>query len=259
MKRTIALGALLVCLAGAAHALDRDAQIRRLTLLQPEAVRLALDDMAARWPQRCGATDRSWCGTLGARRDALLQRLKAGDAAAGAEADALLGQVRTALLANPLLDADRLLVVRRGANNLALPQNWQQQRDVNRKGLTNEIAVLTGLRGTPAFQTVFQAEPGTFVGDLQLHWDARRLMFTGENAKRLHRVYELDVTAPERGAKELPLIPDDDVTTTRAAGSRTTRCSFSPTPPLSACPAWSAPPTSPASTAGIRPTAASAA
>ena len=210
MKRIVVFWALTAALSGA-RAADRDAQIRQLELLQPEAVSLALEDMAARWPQRCGAQDRSWCGALGARRAALLPRLKAGDAAAGAEASALLGQVRSALLANPLLDMDRLLVVRRGANNLALPQNWQQQRDVNRKGLTNEIAVLAGLRGEPAFETLYRAEPGTFVGDLQLHWDARRLMFTGENAQRLHRVYELDTAAPGRGARELPLIPDSDV------------------------------------------------
>jgi formylglycine-generating enzyme required for sulfatase activity len=202
----------LLALAGAAlaaHA-ERDALARRLARLQPEAVRLALEDQAARWPQRCGGQDRSWCDTLAPRRDALLHRLNAGDAAALKEADALLHQVRTALLATPLLDADRLLVVRRCASNLALPQNWQQQRDVNRKGLTNEIAVLTHLRGEPTLQTLRKAEPDTFIGDLQLHCDARRLMFTGENSKRLHRVYELDLEAPER-ARKLPLIPDADV------------------------------------------------
>ena len=183
---------------------------QRLERIQPEAVRLALDDMAARWPQACGASDRAWCDALAQRREALLKRLDANDPQAEAEARALLGQVRAALLANPLLDADRLLVVRRGANNLALPQNWQQQRDVDRAGLTNEIAVLSHLRGAPSVQTLRKAAPNTFIGDLQLHWDARRLMFTGENEKRLHRVYELDLASPDR-ATELPLIPDEDV------------------------------------------------
>ena len=194
----------------AAAAPARDAVRQQLARVQPEGVRLALEDMAARWPQACGAGDRAWCATLGDRRDALLKRLDADEEPADAEARALLLQIRSALLANPLLDADRLLLVRRGANNLALPQNWQQQRDVSRKALTNEIAVLTRLRGEPAVQTLLKAAPETFVGDLQLHWDARRLMFTGENGQRLHRVYELDLAAPER-ARELPLIPDDDV------------------------------------------------
>ena len=123
----------------AAAAPERDAVRQQLARVQPEGVRLALEDMAARWPQACGAGDRTWCATLGERRDALLKRLDADEGPAEAEARALLLQVRSALLANPLLDADRLLLVRRGANNLALPQNWQQQRDVSRKALTNEI------------------------------------------------------------------------------------------------------------------------
>lgn len=201
-------GLLLTGLSAAAQ--DRDALRRQLALIRPEAVTLALDDMAARWPDRCGRANRAWCAGLATRRDALAQRLDAGDRAAEAEARDLLRQLRSALLANPLLDMDRLLVVRRGANNLALPQNWQQQRDVNRTGLTNEIVVLTNLRGAPAVRTLRAAAPGTFIGDLQLHWDARRLMFTAENGQRLHRVYELDVDAPER-VTELPLIPDGDV------------------------------------------------
>jgi len=183
---------------------------RCLARIDPGAVRLALEDMAARWPDRCGPTNRAWCAALGEQRDALLRRLDARDPVAVAEADTLVRQVRDALLANPLLDAGRFLLVRRGANNLALPQNWQQQRDVKRKGLTNEIAVLTDLRGAPVLTPLHRAEPGTYVGDLQLHWDARRLMFTGENGKGLHRVYELDLAAPSH-PKMFPFIPDDDV------------------------------------------------
>ena len=210
MIRELTILTALLCLAFPVKALDRDTLRRQLTLLQPDAVRLALEDMAVRWPQSCTKADGAWCAELGPRRDALLKRLEAGEMPAEAEAHALLQRVRSALLANPLLDVDQLLIVRRGANNLALPQNWQQQRDVNRKGLTNEIASLTRLRNEPLLQILHRAAPGTYVGDLQLHWDARRLMFTGENDKRLHRVYELDLAAPER-VTEFPFIPDDDV------------------------------------------------
>jgi len=210
MKREFAWLISFLCLVFPAMAQNRDALRRQLALVQPEAVRLALDDMAARWPTACGKTDRVWCDGLGQRRDALLKRLDAGEVPAETEALALLRQVRSALLANPLLTVDRLLIVRRGANNLALPQNWQQPRDVNRKGLVNEIAVMTHLRGDPVVRTLRKAAPDTYIGDLQLHWDARRLMFTGESDKRLHRVYELDVETPER-VTEFPFIPDDDV------------------------------------------------
>jgi len=183
---------------------------RQLTLIQPVAVRLALDDMEKSWPGKCTGPGDAWCATLKERRDSLLKRLAANDPSAETEARALLQELRAALLANPLLDMDRLLLVRRGANNLALPQNWQQQREVSSRGLTNEIAVLTGLRGDPAIQTLCKAAPDSFIGDLKLHWEGRRLMFTGENPQGVHRVYELDVESPGK-IRELPLIPDADV------------------------------------------------
>jgi len=204
---------LLITLAGLVLSVRAQEQAdlrRQLALIQPEAVQLVLYDMATRWPQTCGKMDRAWAATLEERRADLLKRLDAHEAPSEAETRTLLKQVRTALLANPLLDFDRLLIVRRGANNLALPQNWQQQRDVKRQGLTNEIAVMTDLRDGPTIKPLHKAPPGTYIGDLQLHWDARRLMFTGENQAGLHRVYELDIRKPEL-VKEFPFIPDSDV------------------------------------------------
>jgi len=209
-KRNLVLLSIVFSGLSLCAAPERERLRRQLARMRPEAVQLALDDMAARWPQAFPQTGRAWCDDLGARRDALAKRLDADDPAAEAEAAELVRQVRSALLANPLLDADQLLVVRRGGNNLGLPQNWQQQRDVNRTGMTNEIAVMTRLRGEPVLRPLYKGSPGTYVGDLQLHWDARRLMFTGENDKRLHRVCELDIEAPGR-VTGLPLIPDDDV------------------------------------------------
>ena len=210
MKRELACLISFLSVVAPVVAQDREALRRQLALVQPEAVNLALDDMSVRWPLACVKNGHALRDGLGQKRDALLKRLDAGDAPAEAESRVLLRQVRSALLANPLLDCDRLLFVRRTANNLGLPQNWQQARDLNHSGLTNEIAVMSHLRGDPVIQTLFLPAPNTFAGDLQLHWDARRLMFTGQNAKGPHRVYELDVEAPDKIA-ELPLIPDDDV------------------------------------------------
>ncbi len=183
---------------------------RQLSLFQPAALRLALDDMHRRWPKESPKPDPAWCDTLAARGDGLLKRLATDDPAALKEAQVLLKEIRSALLANPLLKDKNLLIIRRGANNLALPQNWQQQREINRKGLINEIATLSGMCGTPEIKTLCTAKPGNFIGDLNLHWDGQRLMFTGQNAGGLHRVYELNVEQPEK-IKEFPLIPDDDI------------------------------------------------
>ncbi|NLG00896.1 MAG: hypothetical protein GX565_12210, partial [Lentisphaerae bacterium] len=67
MKHALLLLSMLPLFSSpAAQPVLRPAETRRqLARIQPEAVRLALEDMAARWPQRCGQTDRAWCATLG--------------------------------------------------------------------------------------------------------------------------------------------------------------------------------------------------
>ena len=211
-KSAMLIAFLLVLLSGAARAGVPETR-RQLALISPTAVSDALSDMAQRWPERCGATaSPAWLATLQADRDALLKRLDAGDATAVPACDALIGRVRTALLALPLLDADRLLAVRRGANNLALPTNWNNHREASREGLVNQIVTLSGLRATPQLATVWQPpHASSYAGDLQLHFDARRLMFTSNSAKGSYRVYELDLDKPAESLREIAQIPDDDV------------------------------------------------
>jgi len=53
---------------------------------------------------------------------------------------------REALLANPLLDFDRLLLVKRGVKRLGLPANWQSNSSLPRTGYDNQIATLSPVR-----------------------------------------------------------------------------------------------------------------
>ena len=46
-------------------------------------------------------------------------------------------------LANPLLDFDRLLLVRRSEGNLGLPQNWQSNCVLPTRGFDDEIDILS--------------------------------------------------------------------------------------------------------------------
>ncbi len=206
------IACLLIVVTGAAVAGVTETR-RRVALISPPAVAGALRDMAQLWPERCGdSAAPAWLATLPDDRAALLKRLDAGEAPAAAEGDALVARVRSALLALPLLDADRLLAVRRSANNLALPTNWNNLRETSRKGLTNQIVTLTALRGAPQLSAVWQPpRAADYAGDLQLHWDARRLMFTSNNARGNYRVYELDLARPSEPAREITQIPDDDV------------------------------------------------
>ncbi|MCX7005736.1 MAG: hypothetical protein NTY53_00500, partial [Kiritimatiellaeota bacterium] len=51
-----------------------------------------------------------------------------------------------ALLANPLLDFEKLLLIKRGANKLGLPQNYTGNSTLEPAGYDNEIAVLSSVR-----------------------------------------------------------------------------------------------------------------
>ena len=85
----------------------------------------------------------------------LLTRL---DSLDGDDTQGLLALQREALLANPLLDFDKLLLVRRSANN-ALPPNWKGNTGLNKTGHSNEIAVLSGL-DNGELQTLYKPEGG---------------------------------------------------------------------------------------------------
>lgn len=207
------LHGVLLTLAACAALGDAADTRRHVALINPSALADALRDMAQRWPDRCGASSSPvWLAALQTDREALLKRLDAHDASAVPEAEALVARVRAALLALPLLDADRLLAIRRGANNLALPTNWDNLRGVSRKDLSNQIVAVSSLRAGPQVTTVWQpANAAAYAGDLCLHGDARRLMFTSNNAKGQYRVYALDLACPGQPARELTQVPDGDV------------------------------------------------
>ncbi|HUT35687.1 MAG TPA: SUMF1/EgtB/PvdO family nonheme iron enzyme [Planctomycetota bacterium] len=139
------------------------------------------------------------------RLDALEKSASADDKAADPERKAKLVEEfeslkREALLANPLLSFDKLLVVRRSARNLALPANWQGNSCLPRSGLDNEIAILSlravGGASLPRVQTLYKPEGGRFVGDVDLHFDADRLLFSSLDAKNKWQVFEMTLKPP---------------------------------------------------------------
>jgi len=98
---------------------------------------------------------------------------------------------REALLANPLLDFDELLLIKR-RGNLGLPHNWQGNC-VMRGGFDNEIAKLSPVRPGGELTTVYRPEKGVFVGDVDLHWDAQRMLFSMRGENNRYQVFEIGV------------------------------------------------------------------
>ncbi|MBL7043590.1 MAG: SUMF1/EgtB/PvdO family nonheme iron enzyme [Pirellulaceae bacterium] len=112
-----------------------------------------------------------------------------------------------ALLANPLLDFDRLLLIKR-RGNLGLPQNWQGNC-VMRGGFDNEIAVLSPVRPHGELSTLYRPESSRFVGDVELHWDAERLLFSMPVENKRYEIFEIG--ADGAGLRQVtPSEPDID-------------------------------------------------
>ena len=117
-----------------------------------------------------------------------------------------------ALLANPLMDFDKLLLIRRSPGQLALPQNWQGNCALPRGDIGNEIAVLSPVRPNGALTTLHKPDGGRFVGDMDLHFNGDRLLFSMPDNKERFQVWEIktDGTALRQITKSEPDVDNYD-------------------------------------------------
>lgn len=102
---------------------------------------------------------------------------------------------REVALSNPLLDFDRLLLVRRSRNGpgLGLPQNWQSNCVLPRTGFNDDIAVLSPVRSEGTLATLYRPAGPHFVGDVDLHFDAGRMLFSSIGSHSRWHVFEINV------------------------------------------------------------------
>ncbi len=162
-----------------------------------EDLALALRDLVATFGERY---------PKGAEFLTRLEALARDKNATDAQIEALRSE---ALLANPLLAFGKLLVVVRGEGQLGLPANWQANSDLPMTGYDNRIAALSPLGPEGELATVYQPEGGRFVGDVDLDWDARKILFSMPGANGRWQVCELGL---QGGAvRELALITEPDV------------------------------------------------
>ena len=122
-----------------------------------------------------------------------------------AEAVRLVENYRKAMLANPILDFGELLCIRRNIANPGsafggrqcgfLGLNAHNHWDMNRTGYDNDIVVVSDLRGTPKFRTLYKPQDTSVVRDLDLDFDASRILFTSyRGTNNLFGVYEIPVS-----------------------------------------------------------------
>lgn len=128
---------------------------------------------------------------------------------------------REILMANPLLDIDKIVVTKYDIGKSARyvmapalgtqPNNWSNQYSASRGGFRASIVELSNLRGDKLKERViYKPKDDAPVTDVHMHWDANRMLFTSVDSARRWHVFEVNTDGT--GAKNLTAaIPEADV------------------------------------------------
>ncbi|NQU24884.1 MAG: hypothetical protein HQ567_26675 [Candidatus Nealsonbacteria bacterium] len=205
-----------------------------------QSLRLAIQDLIDTFGARYGS-GAEFLGRLESLRSAeQLQQLR-----------------RDALLANPLLDFDKLILLKRKRGQLGLPVNHKCNSGIARTGYDNEIATLSlrkvvsgewgvgrhNANGSPYsslpthhyLRTLFRPKGTEFVGEIDLHFDADRLLFTMPNG-RTWQIHEIRTDGS--GLRQLSRGEHPDVDNFDACYLPDGRIVFASTASYHAVPCW---------------------
>lgn len=160
----------------------------RLKWVNPTALKLAMNDLRSQPGYDYERMLKEW-EYIATHLEKVNSQISGADSlSALPKAEILLQKQRHILLSNPLLDMDRILVTRftlgekarrRMADALCLPpSNYMGLMDLAHTGYDAEICELSKLRGEQLQKrTIFKPKTNTGIADVQLHWDANRLLF----------------------------------------------------------------------------------
>ena len=98
-------------------------------------------------------------------------------------------QRQALVIDNPYVDFREILAVRRDSKTLGLPQNWQGNTSLKPR-MDNEL-IRFDVKGDAAPTTVYKPAEPWFVGDVNLHFDADRLLFSSIGNNKRWQVFEL--------------------------------------------------------------------
>ncbi len=146
--------------------------------------------------------------------------LTSGEPSAVKGAERILELANEILLSNPALDFDKVLLSKyelgeKPARKLMAPalgtqpSNWTNQMSSGRKGFKAQIVEISNLRGERSTRELYRPTNGSSVADLQLHWDADRILFSMVNDKGMWGVFQANLDGS--GVHEVIDIPEKDV------------------------------------------------
>ena len=152
------------------------------------------------------------CGALERRGADWTQTVSADDLSAEKKREAVELTLDTVRLysetarSNPLLDFDKILFIRRKATHLGLPQNYESNSALPVNAFDDRLMTLQlsddgKISDTPKISTLFAPDYKTFLGDLDLHFDAEKILASSLDRERRWNVFEIDLNKAAAGAK----------------------------------------------------------
>ena len=183
-----------------------------------KAVRLAVRDLAENFPGKYpnGEDYLRRLDQYQNELDQLPATARPGDSVSAEKAAEILAFRRKVLLENPLLDIDRVMLIKRKpvgdahrpkgkgkglGEFLGLPRqsSWQQDNIPKFDGWENQIAVLSNLGDKARLRTLFKPATPLLVGDVELNFDADKILFSmpiasASGEKLCLQVFEVDAS-----------------------------------------------------------------
>ncbi len=190
------------------------AGLAALDLIDTAAMRRAIDDLSAEFPAKFMSHQQAIARLAGIakRKAAIRVALTQGDEAALEDVAKLQAEQRDLLLKNPLIDFERLLIVKRSARSprLGLPQNWQSNCVLPRSGFDDAIAFLDVRQPDAKLKRLYKPKKGSyFVGDVDLHFDGDRLLFSSIGSHNRWQIFEIGIDG--KGLRQVTPGTYDDV------------------------------------------------
>ena len=181
-----------------------------LAVYDVAALRRAIEDLNKSYPDqyRDGGAMLAQLAALEKDLPAVVKGLETCDREALAKCSQLVALREKALLANPLLDFAQVLVIKRRENNLALPQNWQGNSSLN-PNVENELCFLPMRDPARPLKTFYKPERNYFVGDVDLNFDADKLLFSSIGSHNRWQVFELGIDG--KGLRQVTPSDETDI------------------------------------------------
>ena len=191
----------------------------QLEWVNPIAIRAYLDDCHEQLGERANVLYQK-LAELEKDLPGVKQNLSAGVTETNLnEARRLLALKREIILANPLLDMDRILIARyklgkrdrkaMGPSMGTSTANYNSLFSNARKGYDAELDILSNLRGDLQSTRIYKPTADVPISDVQLHWDADRLLFSSLDSARKWQIYEMNIDGT--GLHQKLKVPEPDL------------------------------------------------